>query len=432
MKQKLFVLSMDAMVREDIDYMLTKPNFRKIFGNRAEVLKVRSVYPASTYPAHTTLMTGCYPQKHGVYSNFALQTVADGISHWPTESSRIFAEDIFAAAKRAGCTTAAVFWPITGNNPNIDHVINEYFFYYPNEDERIEETFAAQGADEVALQAVRENLHLFPKAEGKRTPAEVMFDDFLMGCTCSLIRNAKPDVLLVHNSWPDTIRHKEGAFSRLFPVALDHVDAWLGDVVKAMEDADVYEQTNFVLLSDHGQRDCTKAVNLNVLFEREGLIQLAPDGTIYTWLAYAQTNGMSTTVYLSDNTNEKLYERVYAVLKKLQEKSEYGIERIWTKKELAETYHQSGPFSFIVEAVEDTLFTNAITGEATEEIPTKGSHGYMPEKGPQPIFMGRGPAFRESATIEQANLVDVAPTLASILGEALPNADGSALTELLK
>ena len=162
------------------------------------------------------------------------------------------------------------------------------------------------------------------------------------------------------------------------------------------------------------------------------IIQLAPDGTIYTWLAYAQTNGMSTTVYLSDNTNEKLYERVYTILKKLQEKSEYGIERIWTKKELAETYHQSGPYSFIVEAVEDTLFTNAITGEATEKIPTKGSHGYMPEKGPQPIFMGRGPAFRESATIEQANLVDVAPTLASILGEALPDADGSALTELLK
>ena len=35
--QKLFVLSMDAMVREDIAYLETKPNFQKIMNKRAEV-----------------------------------------------------------------------------------------------------------------------------------------------------------------------------------------------------------------------------------------------------------------------------------------------------------------------------------------------------------------------------------------------------------
>ena len=66
MKQKLFVFSMDAMVHEDVAYMEQKPNFQKIMGKRAEVERVCSVYPASTYPAHTTLMTGCYPGKHRV------------------------------------------------------------------------------------------------------------------------------------------------------------------------------------------------------------------------------------------------------------------------------------------------------------------------------------------------------------------------------
>ena len=55
-KQKLFVLSLDALVREDIEYMMTKPNFRRIMGKRAEVNEVLSVFPAITYPAHTTLM----------------------------------------------------------------------------------------------------------------------------------------------------------------------------------------------------------------------------------------------------------------------------------------------------------------------------------------------------------------------------------------
>ena len=81
MKKKLFVLSMDAMVREDIAYLETKPNFKRIMEKRAEVDKVLTVYPASTYPAHTTLMTGCYPGKHGVFANFQLKTFNDGVDH---------------------------------------------------------------------------------------------------------------------------------------------------------------------------------------------------------------------------------------------------------------------------------------------------------------------------------------------------------------
>ena len=143
MKKKLFVLSMDAMVREDVAYIANKPNFQKVLGKRAEVEGVCSVYPASTYPAHTTLVTGCNPGKHGVYSNFPLSTVSDGIAHWPLSVNSVFVEDLFAAAKRADLTTAAVFWPITANNPNIDHVINEYFFYYPNEgDHELSDSYA--------------------------------------------------------------------------------------------------------------------------------------------------------------------------------------------------------------------------------------------------------------------------------------------------
>ena len=36
------------------------------------------------------------------------------------------------------------------------------------------------------------------------------------------------------------------------------------------------------------------------------------------------------------------------------------------------------------------------------------------------------------AAIEQAQLVDIAPTLAALLGQSLPEADGHVLSELLK
>lgn len=431
--QKLFVLSMDAMVHEDIAHLEQKPNFKKIMAKRAEVEKVCSVYPASTYPAHTTLMTGCYPGKHGVFSNFHLRTVPDGVNHWPVNTKNVFVEDLFAAAKRAGCTTAAVFWPITGCNPNIDHVINEYFFYYGSERNRVEEVFAKQGADVVALQAVRENMHYFPTSEDPEASLADYFDDFLMGCTCSLIRNAQPDVLLVHNSHPDTVRHGNGVFSEAVTAALDRTDEWLGWVIEAMEAAGVYEQTNFVILSDHGQMEYTRSVSINVLLQQGGFLDVAPNGTIYNWQAYAQTNGKSTTIHLIDNTNEKLYARVYAYLQKLQAEEKYGIEKIWTKDALLQAYGQSGPYSFMLEAADDTLFNNAWEGEPVNVLDSiRACHGYQPEKGPQPVFLAHGPAFRDGVVLPNAKLVDIAPTLAAVLGQTLPDSDGRCLTELLK
>ena len=432
MAKKLFVLSMDAMVREDIAYLETKPNFQKIMNKRAEVDKVLTVYPASTYPAHSTLMTGAYPAKHGVFSNHPLRAITDGIPHWPTEYTWVYAEDIFAAAKRAGCTTASVFWPITANNPNVDYIINEYFFYYPKEGDRVEEVFAAQGANEEALKAVRENIRHFPREVAGMAPVADRFDDFLMGCACSLIRNVQPDVILVHNCLLDGYRHKKGVFSDIIPQGLDKTDQWLGDVIAAMEDAGVYEDTNFIILSDHGHLNVTRRVNMNALFREAGLLEVAPNDTVYNWQAYAQTNGVSTTVHLIDNTNQKLYNKVYAYLKQLQDSGKYGIQKIYTKDELLEKYGQSGPYSFMVEGEEGVSFGNAYNCESVTEIPLRGTHGHMPEKGAQPVFMAHGPDFKEDAYLSDAKLVDIAPTLAAVLGQTLADADGRVLTELLR
>ena len=433
MKKKLFVLSMDAMVHEDVAYLAQKPNFQKLLGKRAEVNGLISVYPGSTYPAHTTLMTGCNPGKHGVYSNFHLQTVSDQVPHWPLHCNNIFAEDLFAAAKRAGCTTAAVYWPITGRNHNIDHVINEYFFYYPGEADRVEEIFADQGADPVALEAVKENLALFPRAVRGQEPTQKLFDHFIMGCTCSLIRKAQPDVLLLHNCLLDSMRHKHGVFGDHIEKALDQMDLWLGQVMDAMVETGVYEATDFVILSDHGQMDVSKTINLNVLLAKEGFIELAPNGTIYNWQAYGQSNGVSTTVHLIDPTNRILHDRVHRFLQKLRESGKYGIEQVFTKDEVATLYGQGGPFSFMLEAEAGACFGGSLTGEAvTVDEKHHGTHGHRPEKGPKPVFLAHGPSFRDQALLETANLRDVAPTLAAVLGTSLPDADGRVLTELLK
>ncbi len=435
MRRKLFVLSMDAMVHEDVAKLAKKPNFARIMNKRAEVERVLSVYPASTYPAHTTLMTGCTPAKHGVWNNFPLKVENDGIPHWPLYHKLIDAEDIFAAAKRVGCTTAAVFWPITGCNPNIDHIINEYFFYYPEDKKDIEGVFRRMGADDVAIQAVRENIDRFPFESKGGLQIDSLFDNFINGCTCSLIRSVQPDVLLVHNCWLDSLRHANGVFAERITEALDDMDNWLGEIIEAMEDAGVYENTDFVILSDHGQRNYSRTVSLNLLLKQGGFIDMAPDGNIYDWRAFAQSNGGSATIYLGNDQSAVLHQRVKEYLEQLKNEGNWGIREVYTREETLKNHGLYGPFSFMVEAESGTAFSGSLKGDVVNTLAegvVKAGHGYEPQYSAQPVFLASGKSFKEGAVLETARLIDIAPTLAAVLGTDLPQAEGRIMHELLK
>lgn len=434
MKQKFFVLSMDAMVREDVEYMMTKPNFRRIMEKRAEVDKVRSVFPSLTYPAHTTLMTGCNPGKHGIYNNVPFKDYDDKKKHWYRFFKSVRVEDLFAAAKRAGLTTASVYWPITGRNPNIDYIINEYFFFYPEEDTI--EAFRNMGANDAAIRAIDENRHIIEAK--RRQEVGYSYDKFLMACACSLIRSEQPDVMLVHNCILDSARHVNGIFSEGVTKALDMADQQLGDVIAAMEDAGVYEQTNFIILSDHGQLDFEKLTRINVLLAEADFLEVAPDGGVYDWQAFGQSTGMSAAIYLRDPDNKALYDQVYAYLQKLVDEKKWGFTKVYTTQEVKEKYGTYGPFSFMLATDGKTIVIEPWTKNALivygpdEQRANRATHGYEPELGPQPIFLAHGPAFKDGAVVERAELMDIAPTLAAAMGQTMPQAEGRVLTELLK
>lgn len=433
MKQKLLVFSADAMVWEDLEYMWTKPNFSRLMARSARVDRVKSVYPSLTYPCHTTILTGCYPDRHGILNNKQFLTWDDGVPHYQTDHALIKVPDLFAAARAQGLTTASVYWPVMGNNPNIDYLINEYFFPY-NEDP--EEMFRSFGAGEDTLIAIRENRHRLPFRKSR--PGEVFsneteYEDFAVGCACSLIRRYQPDVLLVHNCVLDTSRHMTGVFGPAVERGLDLLDEWLGEIIEAMEDAGVYEDTDFVILSDHGHMNFTRVARPNVLLRQGGFIDVDEDGKVTAWRAFAHSTGMNTMIRLADPSDEALREEVGRFLREAYKQGLCGIQQVYTEAETRERYRLGGDFAYMLENIDDVNFSPAWTGPVISALPRGrgSSHGYLPEKGPWPVFLGAGPSFRPGAVLSMAHLVDEGPTLARVLGTRLPDADGRVLTELL-
>ena len=439
MKEKIFVLSMDAMVGEDLEYLRTKPNFSRLFKDCAQVKTMRSIYPSITYPAHVSMITGCRPGKHGVYTNDEL-TPFFGHIRWHLDSRMVQVEDIFAAAKRAGLTTAAIYWPVMGWNPNVDYLLNECNFYDAKGLEDAEDGFREMGTSEEMLEIARKNKHLFPSdrhnANGQLRRIDE-FDDFLMACACDVIRQHKPDLMFVHNCWMDSLRHTYGVFNHHVTAGLDAADEWLGQVMAAMEEAGTLADTNFILVSDHGQMDFARRLKINVLLRRGGFIDVDDQGNITQWRAFGQANGMSVVVVLNDPADEKLKREVGEYLRRLESEEVWGFT-VHTQEEVRERYGVYGNFAYLLETDGYTAFGESWLEPLVNPVDTtdyrlgKATHGYEPEKGPQPVFVATGPAFRPGAVVEQACIIDEAPTYAAMFGQTLPQAEGRVLHELLR
>ena len=430
MKQKLIVLSADALVYEDVEQMRNMPNYKKYLEGGCRVKKVRSIFPTITYPCHTTMCTGVWPEKHGVFGNMELMPGAEYVPwKWFYDSVQ-WKEDIFHAAKRAGLTTAAIFWPVTGNHPAIDCNIDEYWKEPGDTD--IREVFRRAGTSEEVLDIIEEQLHDCVI----RTHPDT--DEFLMRCAKEIIKRYQPDLLMIHPANIDTYRHQSGLFNERITKGVEETDRYIGELMEAVEEAGLLDCTNFVLTSDHGQIDVKRNVSPNVLLAEAGLIDVDENGKVKDWKVWCQSGGSSAIVYMKDYNDKESYDKAYEVLKKAADEEVYGFTRVYTEKEIREEEHLGGKFAFVLNTDGFTSF-----GEAVERPIVRvhtfedyrygaATHGHHPDMGPQPVFSAKGPAFKENVTIERANLVDEAPTFAKVLGVELKDADGRVLEEFIR
>lgn len=427
---RILVVSSDAMVGEDLEYYKQKSSYRRLLEGGAQVRQIDSIYPSLTLPAHVTMMTGMYPARHGIVSNTLLTPDQDP-APWHWEYGPIQCDTVFKALKQAGRTTSAVFWPVTGSNPDIDYLIADNWSFGPGD--TLEKAFERTGTSREVMEIVRKHKHIYENCEQKHPQRDL----FGICCAADIIRQFKPDFMMLHPANIDAVRHTSGIFGPHIKEAIDEFDQWMNMLGDALSQAGVLEDTNLFLVSDHGQRNFTRYLSLNAIFAQEGLIRLDGSGKPVSWDAWCMTNGMSALIYLSDPENDALHHRVYTLLQKLKERGLYGFSQLYTSEETREKFHLDGDFSFVVETDGFTSFGSWCTGPVSKEAVqedyhlARGDHGYLPSFGPQPVLLAKGPNIRPGALLDRAHLTDEAPTYARILGASLTDTDGRVLEEIL-
>jgi predicted AlkP superfamily pyrophosphatase or phosphodiesterase len=409
-KRHLVVISVDALVYEDIADTRELPLFAELIRGGSLIKNVRTVYPSLTHTVHASIITGQPAGVTGIVSNTVF-TPGSADMPWYNDLSQIKCETIFDLAHAAGAVTAACRWPVTANaGDKIDFLIPELM------DKDLENAGGdvIRGYLNIGMTECLKGI-----MERAISPSHTMshvehpeYDEIQIDCACEIIRRYKPDLLLTHPGYVDSERHRTGLFSPYVAASVKKSEEWIGRLIQAAKDAGIYADTDFVILSDHGHLPYSKIVRLNKLFADEGLISIDDVGHVTGWEAYAHSSDLSAQIYVSRPEDAELTGRVTELLRRWRDEESAGIGEIMTACEAERAYGLKGDFSFVIEGAEGYHFSDEWQGEAIYEEPPAApglghsAHGHRPEKGPQPVFIGFGPDFEKGKVTDGGSVLE--------------------------
>jgi predicted AlkP superfamily pyrophosphatase or phosphodiesterase len=426
----LIIISFDCLSSLDFPIIETLPHFQTILQNGALVRNVESIYPSVTYPCHATIVTGNFPNRHGVINNTHLQPGRSSPDwHWFRDS--IQGTTLYDEAKKANMTTAALLWPVTGR-AKIDYNMPEIFANRPWQNQILVSLLSG---------SLRYQWELHKKFGHIRNGlSQPELDDFVLESTVHTIKTKKPNLLLVHFTDLDTQRHFHGFSSIEATDAILRHNFRLGRIIEALQECSIYEKSTIVVLGDHSALDETKAINPNVLLRKQNLIKTNNKGKIVNWHAYCKSCDGSAYIYVKNDHDEESINKVANLVNSLLQDPNSGIEKVLTGAEASEK-GADGNCAFMLEAKKGYYFLEDYLGEYCKTITendvtsdkkfTLATHGYSPEKeNYHTILMASGKGILPG-THPSIRLVDEGPTFARLLGLSLGNTDGRIIEELL-
>jgi predicted AlkP superfamily pyrophosphatase or phosphodiesterase len=426
----LIVISFDCLSALDYPILKTLPNFQTIMQNGAVVPNVKTIYPSVTYPCHATIVTGNFPNRHGVINNTLLQPGRLS-PDWNWYRTSINGTTLYDEVKKANMTTAALLWPVTGK-ANIDYNMPEIFANRPWQNQIL--VSLLNGSPLYQWELNKRFGHI---RQGLNQPE---LDDFVLESTVHTIKTKKPNLLLVHFTDLDTQRHYHGFSSPEATAAIHRHNARLGRIIEALKESGIYENSTIVALGDHSALDENKALSPNVLLHQHQLISTNGNGKIVNWYAYCKSCDGSAYIYLKDKHDTKTIHALEQLLHSLLKDPNSGIESVFTGEQAAEKGADSH-CAFMLEAQKGYYFLEDFEGSYVKTISeedvtsdkkyTVACHGYSPEKDDYTtIFMAFGKGI-QPVILPSIHLVDEGPTLARLLGVSLGNTDGRVIEEIL-
>ena len=408
------------------DPTLMVPNLRKLAAGGASAKALTVSNPSITWINHTTLVTGVEPRKHGVLFN-GLLVRKDGvppvIEQWADKSRMVVVPTLYDVAHQAGLTTAESDW-VAITNPG---TINWSFAELPKPDDAVVKEMIAAG---VATEEEIGWMQMGPNRKG--VP---FLDSMWTSAAIHMFETHRPNLLLYHTLNTDYSHHMHGPRSGPGFTALELADRLLGDLIDAVDRSGLREKTTIVVATDHGFKKVTQFVQPNVALKKAGLARgLGP--TVSSCDAYVMAQGGMAFAYVTNPARRsELLPRLREMFSTMEGIAEVIDGENGHELGMPTPDENTGMGDLILFASEGYAFRKDVTGEevVVPAVNYGGTHGY-PASDPEldGIFIAHGPNIKPGTVVDRVSNLDVAPTLARIMGLTLPEVDGLAIEEIFK
>lgn len=359
----LILVSLDGFGQDYLGRTPT-PNLDLLIRDGARAEALVPVFPTKTFPSHHSMVTGLWPEHHGIVGNRFHDPAmdADFVYDDPqvARDPRWWGgEPIWVTAARRGLRSATMFWP--GSDVEIAGARPTYWRPFD---------------------------HGVPPAE--RVDQVLAWLD--------LPSEERPSLITLYLSDVDGAGHAHGPGSREVHRAIGRVDGTLGRLIAGLKERDTFDAVNLIVVSDHGMAPSSpeRVIFVDDYIDLKDVRVVEWDPLAAIWPHPGREHDVQAalsnahphlTVYRRDETPERWHYRDNARIPPLLALADEG----W--RIASHGYFSRHPARF-----------------------TGGMHGYdNAATSMRGILVAHGPAFRKRAVVGLLDGVDVYPLLAAVL-----------------
>lgn len=367
--QYVVILSLDGFRADYMDKYDAK-HLKKLASRGVRIKRLIPSNPTKTFPNHYTLVTGLYPDHHGLVNN---RFYAPDLSLTYTLSNRKRVENgdfyggepIWRTAQKAGLKTASYFWvgseaPIGGKHPDIWKKYNSKI--------------------------------TFPQK----------IDSVLSWL--NLPTNQRPRLITFYHHEPDHSGHRYGPNSPEVKAQVLYLDSLIGKLYHKLMQLPIAEKINLIIISDHGMRTISedKVIVLSNQLKADWVEHLNGSNPVYSIFSH---KGKSDSVYRA--------------LKKV------AHLRLFRRGKVPKKYH-FGSNNRCGDLILVAKKGWSIYPKPQKNYTDGGTHGYL-NTDPQmaALFVGIGPRFKQGITRKRLKNTEIYNLLATLLGIAPAPNDGN-------
>ena len=370
----VILISLDGF-RWDYLSKTDTPNLDILVENGVISESLIPVFPSKTFPNHLSIVTGCYPENHGILSNNMYDQEWDaeyyiGENSDPVKDGRWYdAEPIWVTAEKQGKLTGTYFWP--GSEAEINGTRPSYYGVYDGNISR-----------EDRVQKILEWIDL-PK-------------------------QSRPVFMTLYFSDVDSWGHNIGPDAIGMNSIIKEIDESIGLLVNGLNKREILDNINIIITSDHGMAGLSRDrviflddyININdvrmVDWSPVAMILPEDDSIVSTYSALYDAHPQMS-VFKKEDVPARLHFNNHRRIPPIICIAADG----WSISD--RDYFDENPYSF-----------------------TGGTHGYEPiNKSMHGIFIASGPELKGGLTIDSFSSIHIYEVIAHILDIDTPENDAS-------